>query len=102
MYLDVVNTPQQELMLSFIFFKEEEEAEFLDGSPRPLEPIREVCQSGTDEDEENSPIRTPECDEVKDFDHAENMKLIEQRLSNMERKVSIIIPLLKKTLKAKV
>lgn len=85
-----------------MFFQEEEEVEFVEGSPRRLEPIREVCQSSREEDKENSLFQTPEFDEVKDFDHEENMKLIERRLSNMEKKVSIIIPLLTKTLKNKV
>lgn len=44
----------------------------------------------------------PEVHELKDIDHEENMKLIERRLFNMERNVSIIIPLLKRTLKNKV
>ena len=84
-----------------MFFQEEEEAEFVERSPRQLEPIREDCQSSTEEDKENSLIHTLEFDKVKNFDQEENMKLIERRLSDMERKVSIIIPLLKKTLKNK-
>ena len=83
----------------FSFFQEDEETEFVERSPRRLEPIREVYQSSTEEDKENSVLQTPGVDEVEDCDNEGNMKLIERRLYNMERKVSIIIPLLKKTLK---
>jgi len=84
-----------------LFFQEEEEAESgFESSPRRLKPIREVCESTTGEDYENSLVQGPKFGEVKDFE--ENMMLIERRLSNMERKMSIIIRLLEKKLNDKV
>ena len=81
-----------------MFFQEEEEAESgFESSPRRLrrlKPIREVCESTTEEDYENSLVQGPKFGEVKDCE--ENMMLIERRLSNMERKMSIIIRLLEK------
>ena len=84
-------------------FQEEEEAELFEGSPRRLESKSEICHSkqvesaNMDEDKHNFLVQASKSSAMKEFE--EHLKLIDRRLSNMERKMSIIIPLMKKTLK---
>lgn len=84
-------------------FQEEDEADLCEGSPRSLEPKSEIYHSiqvessNLDEDKHNSLVQASKSGEMNDFE--EHLKLIDRRLSNMERKMSILLPLMKKTLK---
>ncbi|KAJ7357649.1 hypothetical protein OS493_023780 [Desmophyllum pertusum] len=86
--------------------EEDEEDELFEVPPRGLKPNSEmyhtiqVQSANTDEDVENCFIQASTSGQMKDFD--DNLKLIDRRLSNMERNMSIIIPLLKKTSKDEV
>ncbi|XP_078369357.1 potassium voltage-gated channel unc-103-like [Oculina patagonica] len=85
------------------YIKEEDEADLCEGSPRSLEPKSEIYHSiqvessNLDEDKHNSLVQASKSGEMNDFE--EHLKLIDRRLSNMERKMSILLPLMKKTLK---
>jgi len=88
-------------------FQEEEETEMSGGSPRGLERNTEIDHvthvepaDSAEEDEDSSNARTSKLTDVKVFE--QNMKLIEKRLLNMERKISLVIPLLRKALKDEV
>ena len=54
----------------------------------------------TEEDKDTSLGMTTKLTDVKVFE--ENMKLIDRRLSNIERKISLVIPLLRRALKDEV
>lgn len=84
-----------------VFFQQEEEAELFESSPRELErdteiyPMIHVESANTEENKDNLLVKTSTSNEMKDFE--ENLKVIDRRLLNIERRLSIIIPLLKRT-----
>ena len=92
---------------SFSFQEEEEEAEDFEVQPKRLEPKSEIPHSvqvhsaNTDEDDHNSLVQASKSTKImKDFE--EQLELINRRLSNMEQRMSIIIPLLQKNLNREV
>ena len=87
--------------------EEEEEAEDFEVEPESLETKSEIPHSvqvhsgNTDEDEHNSLVQASKSTKImKDFE--EQLEFINRRLSNMEQRMSIIIPLLQKTLNREV
>ena len=90
--------------MCFASLQENDEFEKLEGSPWGSEPNVEMNQmtdvkpaESAEEDKDTSNVLASKLTDVE-----ENMKIIDSRLLNMERKISLAIPLLRKALKDEV